>query len=282
MTPTDAKPKFQEPAPPRSLTDAIARIDWICQPPHTIDQIIGIWSETSTAAPNLPWGASPAQLAAHLKTMEELASAGSGHADPTSQAKGPASADLAPIDEQIWQLCAAAKDLDDHASECAGQPLWSPPGRPVSRTEQLRDATTRVHHARSAGLDDDGHDCREDRCDAPFRDHLVLERTIIDNAGWLHLKALGIWHASKGETKPVAEQKAIAECRVCGPWRKGTIAVAAGRCAECDNFHRNHPDCERTEAIVKRAEYGKGPTPGQMAEARAAGKAKGKRTERAS
>jgi hypothetical protein len=113
-------------------------------------------------------------------------------------------------------------------------------------------------------LDEDDHTARS------------IVTDITDTAEWLHAKATWIWTAANGEALPVVEQKPIVACRICGTWRTGTIATAAGRCTDCTTFHGNH-GCERTEPIVRRAEYGKGPTPAQMIEARAAGKGKKQR-----
>jgi hypothetical protein len=257
---------FTEPEPPRSLTDALARIDWLCQPPHTLDQIIGIHAEASSRLPALPAFATPTQLARHL---DSIAALGSSHADPTSTGRDkPPPSDLAPIDEQVWQLCQTARDLDDHATAEAGSSPWRPPGKPVTRTEQLRDATTRIHHARSVGLD--SHDCADTL-------HFVWERAFTECAGWLHLKALGIWHASKGETQQVAEQRTVKGCGACGQWRTGTIAGPSGLCDQCKDF-RYHHKCRPTEAIVRRWEAtGKSSTPpGMILEAQAAAGKKAK------
>ena len=120
-----------------------------------------------------------------------------------------------------------------------------------------------------------------DHADPSSEGHLewLIRVQLGESASWLRQKAEAIWVASKGERFQVAEQKPLPVCWVCGPWhvhdksRPKAHPDGGGRCVECANFHSNH-GVERTEAIWKRAQYGKGPTPAQMIEARAAGKSK--------
>lgn len=80
--------------------------------------------------------------------------------------------------------------------------------------------------------------------------------------------------------EPAPVQKALNDCRICtkyhAPHARPPKAIpgAGGRCEACDTFHRNHPDCERTEAIWKRHEVGKAATPAQIIEAKSKPKRK--------
>ena len=249
-----------------NLSSAIALVDWLCAPPHTIEMILGIYGEVAAhQGRELPSGLTASELAQWIGNS----SAGtSDRSDPVTREAMGTSEDPAvqTVDAAIAQLAGLARDLDDHACTMAGQPLWRPTER-KGRTEILRDSTTRLHHARSLGLED------HDRCGGDL--HPMWERAYCETASWLHAKALGIWKAAKGETHQVAEQKSLAECSCCGRWRKGTIAAVGGRCTECDNFKRN-VGVLPTEPIVRRWDVGKAATPGQIMEAKAPGKRKAK------
>lgn len=247
-----------------NLSSAIALVDWLTAVPHTIDQILGIYGEVASREGRvLPSGLTASELAQWLGDAPGT----SDRSDPVTREAMGTSEDPAvqTVDAAIGQLAGLARDLDDHATAEACQPPWRPTER-KGRTEILRDSTTRLHHARSLGLED--HHCEDQM-------HYVWERAYCETAVWLHGKALGIWKAAKGETHQVAEQKSLAECSCCGRWRKGTIAAVGGRCTECDNFKRN-VGVLPTEPIVRRWDVGKAATPGQIMEAKAPGKRKAK------
>lgn len=251
-----------------NLSSAIALVDWLCAPPHTIEMILGIYGEVAAhQGRELPSGLTASELAQWIGNS----SAGtSDRSDPVTREAMGTSEDPAvqTVDAAIAQLAGLARDLDDHACTMAGQPLWRPTER-KGRTEILRDSTTRLHHARSLGLED------HDRCDGDL--HPMWERAYCETAVWLHAKALGIWKAAKGETHQVAEQKPRSECELCSAWRNGTTAASRGRCEQCATF-QDHHKCKPTEAIVRRWEAtGNGATPpGMILEAKAAGKRKAK------
>lgn len=248
-----------------SLSDAISLVDWCCQPPHTIDQILGIYGEVTAGQGRvMPSGLTAAELAQWLSASTVGTT---DRTDPTTRAALPRSDDPAvqSIDAAIGQLHGLAVDLDDHACAVAGVAPWCPPVHP-GRTERLRESTTRLHHARSLGLGDHGPDCDEYQ-------HPLWERAYIETAVWLHDKALGIWQAAKGERHQVAEQKPRSECTLCSAWRSGTIATSRGRCEQCATF-QDHHKCKPTEAIVRRWEAtGSSATPpGLILEAKATSK----------
>jgi hypothetical protein len=239
-------------------------MEWMTAPPHALHQVIGIYAEV-LAGKSMRWrhGTTSTEIIADLAAARYDGGRGGtgGHADPTANAALRHEPDADDQDETIGQM--------RHSEELLYELSWTLADHVGANTDCQ---WTGLHGAKILSsrclplLSEDDHTARS----------IIVD--ICDTASWLHEKARWIWDASKGEALPVAEQKPLVECRICGTWRKGTIAVAAGRCAECDNFHRNHPDCERTEPIVRRAEYGKGPTPAQMIEARAAGKGKKRKT----
>lgn len=255
---------------------AIKHLDWCAAVPHTVDAVVGIYAEkTRTTQRPLRHGMSNDEILSSLTNHNGGGGKG-GHSDPTAQAAlygEPDAIDddgtLAEIRGTIEAIGAHALELDDLCAMSVDEPVWRPEVTDPTLTGQVRDAVSRLHHCRPLlDLTAQVH---------PHADWLLHE--IAESAGWLHDKTRGIWDQYRGDQLPVVEQKPIVPCRICGDWRTGTIAVAAGRCAECSTFHSNH-QCERTEPIVRRAEYGKGPTPAQMIEARAAKKSK--RSERAS
>lgn len=253
---------------------AVRHLDWCAQVPHTIDNIVGIYAEkTRNTSRPMRHGMTNDEILSSLTNHSGGGGKG-GHSDPTAQAALYGEPDAIDDDGTVAELrgtiagiAAHALELDDLCALSVDEPVWRPPSTDPTLTGQVRDAVSRLHHCRP--LLDRTADVH------PHADWLLRE--IAESAAWLHDKTRGIWDQHRGDQLPVAEQKPIVECRICGDWRTGTIAVAAGRCSDCSTFHGNH-GCERTEGIVRRAEYGKGPTPAQMIEARAAKKSKAKAT----
>lgn len=229
------------------LTQALADLDWCCQPPHTIDQVLGIYAEElSRNGRGDGRHMSNDEILSSIVSRWEVGGGTSGHSDPTARAALSGTPDDA--DETLGSIDAAIGLLCDTVNELTHRTITG-----HARTVRIRNMTTEIHRLDLAADD---------------RLELLIRTDLAGTAAWLRTKCEGIWLASKGETLQPAVQKPIDECRICGTWRKDTIALAAGRCAECSSFFGNH-GCERTEGIVKRAEYGKGPTPAQMIEARA-------------
>lgn len=254
-----------------TITTAIGHLDWCTQIPHTIDRIIGIYAEatasTGRALPVEHRATNAAIVAAWDSTRAGRDQLGPGHADPTTTGTSHSTrddADLASIDAAVALIAEAALDIDHRTSDALGLEHWCPPASARSRDDRVRDAVSRLHHAHAnvpaaAAID---HDIVE-----------LVRIDLADTAEWLHGKALGIWKASKGETKTAAVQRAIVECKRCGSWRKGSIAVRNDACAQCLKFNQHH-HAWPTEAIVRRWEYGQAATPGQILEARATTKRK--------
>ena len=268
-----------------ALTAALDDLNWLTTIPHRLGQVVGIYAETIAAQPmRFHHGASLDDI------LDVLRAGGIGpgrskgdHADPTADAAlagHPAAVDgadetLGSIDHAVGMIRDAAFDLDATTTMLAGQPLRPHgPRRKQTRDEQLMDAVAALHHLRP-NLEP------AIKADPSSEGHLewLIRVQLGESASWLRQKAEAIWVASKGERFQVAEQKPLPVCWVCGPWhvhdksRPKAHPDGGGRCVECANFHSNH-GVERTEAIWKRAQYGKGPTPAQMIEARAAGKSK--------
>ncbi|RTL09534.1 MAG: hypothetical protein EKK62_01640 [Acidimicrobiia bacterium] len=248
-----------------ALATAIAELEWF-KTPHTIDQVVGLYSEALAGRTmRYRYGVTNGEMVESLKASGTGGSRGckGDHSDPTPDAalRGQPDATndtdrtLTAIDTCLTNLTTNAHHLAHH---CNPTTTWTP----TPTTRQGHIAYTLLH-LRTAHPN-----LTAPHTDPTYTDELIRTH-IADDAAWLHDKATDIWHTSHGDTQPVATQRAIVECRICGTWRRGTIAVAAGRCQECSNFFRNH-QCEATEAIVRRWAYSPTALPGQILEAKAA------------
>lgn len=256
-----------------AITEAIEHLDWCSQPPHDIDRIAGIYAEAiSRQPPAMRHGMSNDDILASITSRAEGGGGKGGHSDPTARAALWGEPDAPDDGDETLRMIAVmvdavleyATELDGIVQRLMGRPVWVPQTSARTRSEKLRMATTYLHHAlpdiwvAEAGLADV---------------YGLIRNDLLDTARWLHEKAAAIWEAHHGDRQQVAVRREIKACRICGDWRKDTIAAAAGRCTECDGFFRNH-QCERTETIVRKAEAGRGPSPGDMIEARATRRAK--------
>lgn len=251
-----------------ALTAAIEQLEWF-KIPHTIDQVIGITTE-ALAGRTMRYrhGMSNEQLVERI----QAAATGAGGmtdpawSDPTGDAvlRGqPDDSDetLGAIDATLALLEDAARRLDHLGADACGQVRWHPPQAVSGRQGRLSVVVSRLHHAKP--MLDAAVRLDEAEADELVRIHLA------EPAAWLQAKGEDIWRASRGDTQPVAIQRAIVECTCCSPWRKGTIAQVRGLCQQCSTFQGHHR-CLPTEAIVRRWDYGKGATPAQVLEAKAA------------
>lgn len=262
-----------------SLARSIDHLDWF-KIPHTLDQVVGIYAEaTAELAGTTSRSRSNSEVVEAIRA-QSLAGGHDkgGHSDPTPAAalRGhPDAVDddetMGMIDASLADLTEASDALDHLVSDVLGRPRWNPPATARNRQGMVADAASRLHHL-SAGLPVALD--RMDRDQMRDADSYLLV-SVAESAEWLHVKAEAIWLASKGETRQVAEQKPINECRLCSRWRTGTIAVSRDRCEQCTTF-QDHHKCKPTEAIVRRWEAtGSSATPpGMILEAQATSKRK--------
>lgn len=245
---------------------AVADLDWCNTVPHTIDGIIGIHAEqTRHQGRALRHGLTNDQILDALATGGGGPS-GSGYSDPTSAAalrNEPDAADdleLGAIDAALALIYESAIEIDQVVTEACGLP------RPSAVTPHGRQ-----HHvsASAAHLMYVMPNLTRAHALTPDPDHLVLlvRTALAETTTWLRDKAEGIWLSAKGDRQTPAVQRAIVECTTCSRWRKGTVAVRRGQCNQCARFQEDHK-CKATEAIVRRWELGKGPTPALILEAK--------------
>lgn len=250
------------------LDRALTHMEWFSTTSHSLHNVIGIYAEVLVGK-SMRWrhGATNDAMVDALKAASYDGAGGgkSGHSDPTADQALRHHPDA--IDETIAQMRHAETHLYETALElCHHLDLpttTGPDGNPWSGLHGAVMLTTRVRAHLPAEVDD------------PHTVGAIVD--LADTAAWLHEKAQWIWTSAKGDALPVAEQKPLDPCRVCGPWHAPharpphAAPGAKGRCQACNVFFGNH-GFDRIEGIWKRAEYGKGPTPAQMIEARAAGK----------
>lgn len=257
-----------------ALTATIDNLAWF-KIPHTLDQVVGIYAEATAESHGTQ---------ARTMTNEEILSSitsranggggKGGHSDPTPMAalwgepdaRDDADGTLGMIDADLARIVEAADELD---RTCSPTPLIAVRAR-ASRQERISRAVSALHHVRphlepaiTAGADE-------------ARMEYLIRFDLAESAEGLTLKCEEIWRASRGDTRPVAIQRAITECSCCSAWRKGTIATRAGLCDECANFKSNHSALP-IEGIVRRWDYGKGATPALVLEAQAAMKRKSRK-----
>jgi hypothetical protein len=253
----------------QAIAAAIADLDWF-QIPHTLDQVLGIYAESL--------GEGRALSKRNLTNDEclqairaRVGGRAGGHADPTVQAAlagepdalDDADGTVGAIDACLAQMTAAARELDALVASLVGIGAWNPTEALRGRQDAValigaRLARIAPHVGLAAQIGGDGGDLE-----------LLARTTIAESAAWLRLKGEEIWRASRGDHRPVAVQRAIVECSCCSTWRTGTIARVRGLCDQCATFQGHHR-CLPTEPIVRRWEYGKGATPAQVIEAKAA------------
>jgi hypothetical protein len=226
------------------LLEAAEDLRW-WRPPHDLEQVLALHRETLPALRG-----TTAKSRSNDEILADLQRVAGGdgrapsgtHSDPTMNAALRSSADAPPEDETSTLIRARVAELDRNSSR-----LSSRAGEGDGILEQIRDRI--LHPDLSADYG--------------------LARAIADDAAWLRLKGAAIWRSSRGERQPAAAQQTVEPCKRCGRWRTGTIAVRVGSCSQCYEFHRNH-GAWPTEAIVRRWDYGRGPTPAQISEAKAA------------
>lgn len=263
----------------QAIAAATADLDWF-KIPHTIDQVLGIYAESLGEGRALS-----KRTLTNDECVEVIKARSYGHggnvdsawSDPTYQAvlagqpDAPDDADgtIGAIDACLAQMHHGAQELADLVADACGTARWHPVAAGTRRQDQL--AVTSALLARlAANLGD-----ATERTDQLDEMDLLARTTIAESAAWLRTKGEDIWLASRGDHRPVAVQRTIAECRHCAPWRSGTIARVRGLCEQCAKFQGHH-QCLPVEAVVKRWEYGKGATPAQVLESKAASKARRK------
>lgn len=251
---------------------AIKHLDWCAQVPHTIDQLVGIYAEkTRTTQRPLRHGMTNDEILSSI-TQHSGGGGRGGHSDPTAQAAlygEPDAIDddgtLAEIRGTIEAIGAHALELDDLCAMSVDESVWRPPATDPTLTGQVRDAVSRLHHARPLlDLTAQVH---------PHADWLLHE--IAEAACWLHDKTRGIWDQYRGDQLPVAEQKAISECGNCkGHGITGTLATRDGLCDRCARFQSDNK-CLPDQRIVRAWDRGSKSIPnGWVIEAKAASKVK--------
>lgn len=256
----------------QALATAIGHLEWFAIP-HTVDQIIGLYSE-ALAGTTMRYrhGVSNDELLEAIRASGSSTPGGKGgHSDPTADAALRGEPDaiddtdgtLGAIDACLRTIGDAARELDHLGADATTTQRWHPPASGYGRQGTLAVIVARLHHAQPT-LD------AATQLDPDLVDELVRTH-IAESAAWLHEKCTEIWRASRGDAMPVAVQRPIVECSCCSAWRKGAIARTRGLCDQCATFQGHHR-CLPTEAIVRRWDYGKGATPAQVLEAKAAGR----------
>lgn len=220
--------------------------------PHTLDQVVGIYAEASREMQ----GTRPRSMT-NEEILSSITSRGGsggkgGHSDPTPAAALAGQPDAEDADGTMGSIDAALALLVESADEldrtcCTAMGVTPLLGHRVGavRQERVTWSATALIHVRPhlepaiAALD---------HRDGQHLDELV-RYAIAESASHLRTKAEDIWHASKGERRTVAVQRAIVECTLCSAWRSGTIAVSRGRCEQCARF-QDHHKCKPTQEIV--------------------------------
>lgn len=256
---------------------AVAHLDWCAAVPHTVDAIIGIHAEKTRDQPRpMRHGMTNDEILSSLTSHGGGGGKG-GHSDPTAQAALHGEPDavgddltLAEVRATIESIGGHAHELDDLCCDSVDEPRWRPPSSGSSLTSQIRDATSRLHHARP--LLDRTADVH------PHADWLLVE--IAESAAWLHEKCAEIWRASRGEAMPVAVQRERLTCEDCA--RHGVQSDVADnsrtRCAKCLRFRREY-HVAPTADIVRSWDAGRQRlTPGMIAEAKAQARKRTKRS----
>lgn len=232
------------------LAEATAYLTWLTTVPHTIDHVIVVAKENEQRA---------RRAAAQAGGGSGGGPKASGHSDPTGDRAVAGIVESSAettrsIDAALALIGEASTELDDLHAEATGQHQWRPPV-PWNRAGILALAITRLQGVDLTVIT------------SPDLDHLVRTR-LADTASWLRAKAEAILEDAPESDRSQPVQRTIVACRICGPWRSGSIAGTTGLCDQCKDF-RYHHKCEPTEPIVRRWENGRGATPGMIAEAKA-------------
>ena len=265
----------------QAIAATAADLDWF-QNPHTLDQLIGVYAESLTEARPLS-----RRNLSNEECLRAISARGGGRGselpDPTGNtavqwvlagepdAIDDADGTMGAIDACLELMHEAAQELADLVADTTSTPRWLPRPAGTSRHHRLAVTSELLAALRPnlttavATMDADQLAQAEELA----RIHLA------ESAAWLRTKGEDIWRASRGDHRPVAVQRAIEECRHCSPWRKGTIAKVRGLCDQCAKF-QSHYQCLPIEGIVRRWEYGRGATPTQVHESKAASRARRK------
>lgn len=265
----------------RSLAAAIGHLEWFAIP-HTVDQIIGLYSE-ALAGQTMRYrhGVSNDELLEAIRASGSSTPGGKGgHSDPTADAAlrgqpdaiDDADGTLGAIDACLALLEDAARRLDHLGADSCSQVRWHPPQAAGGRQGRLSVVIARLHHA-TPTLD------AAAQLDPDLVDELVRTH-IAESAAWLHEKCTEIWRASRGEAMPVAVQRQRLTCEDCA--RHGVQSDVADnsrtRCAKCLRFRREY-HVAPTADIVRSWDAGRQRlTPGMIAEAKAQAKSRSKRS----
>lgn len=255
----------------RAVAATIAHLEWCATIPHTIDQIIGIHAErTSATTRPMRHGMTNDEILSTLTSRTGSGGKG-GHSDPTARAAlwgepdAPDTDDIATVRAAVTRCADAARTIGDTCAATLGHAPWRPPA-PVGLTGTVTTAIARIHRW-APDLEPTAellHGSDLAALDALVRTELA------DTAGWLHDKAEAIWAEHRGEQRQPAVQRPLVACRVHARWVNDppTAIGAKGLCSRCEEFQDRY-SCEPTEAIVRRWDYGAAATPGQIAEAKA-------------
>jgi hypothetical protein len=259
----------------QAIATATTDLDWF-KIPHTIDQVLGIYAESLGEG---------RPLSKRTLTNDECLRAiaarvggrTGGHADPTPQqalagepdAIDDADGTVGAIDACLTQMHHAAQELADLVADASGTAAWRPSTLGPARQDRIAVISSLL--ARLAP----NLATAIEHTDRPGELDELARYAIAESAAWLRTKGEEIWRASRGDHRPVVVQRAIVECRHCAAWRSGTIARVRGLCEQCSKFQGHH-QCLPVEAVVRRWEYGKGATPAQVLESKAASKARRK------
>lgn len=257
-----------------ALASTADHLGWF-QIPRTLDNIIGIYAEATreTQRP-MRHGLSNDEILAEMVKRNSGGGTG-GHSDPTAtvalwgepDARDDADGTLGMIDADLARITEAASELDHTCSAILGlAPLG---GNFTGRQARLNAALSMLTHLRpnlepaiAAGAD-------EHRIDELI--HVKLH----ESAQGLRIKCQEIWQASRGDSRPVVVQRAIAECSNCSSHGiTGTIAGALGLCANCRRFQSDEK-CLPDQRICRAWDRGSKCIPnGWKLEAKAAAKVK--------
>jgi len=252
-----------------AVAETIKALGWCVTIPHTIDQVIGIYAErTRTTARPMRHGMTNDEILASI--TGHGGGSTSGHSDPTARAALWGEPEAVDDDETVATIRHAVDLCHRSAAEIAGICGTTTPA-PADPTLTTTVATTiSTVHRWAPQLEPIAAELHGD--DLAHLDQLV-RTDLAETATLLHDKAYGIWDMTRGEQLQVAMQRTIVACRVHERWVKNPPNAVGPKdlCARCTKFQERHR-CEPTEPIVRRWEYGAEATPGQILEAKAAGR----------
>jgi len=254
-----------------AIAETVETLGWCVTIPHTIDQVIGIYAErTATASRPMRSGMTNDEILSRLTSRTDSGGGKGGHSDPTARAALWGEPEAVDDDETVATIRHAVDLCHRSATEIAGLCGTTTPA-PADPTLTTTVATTiSTVHRWAPQLEPIAAELHGD--DLAHLDQLV-RTDLAETATWLHDKAYGIWDMTRGEQLQVAMQRTIVACRVHERWVKNPPNAVGPKdlCARCTKFQERHR-CEPTEPIVRRWEYGAEATPGQILEAKAAGR----------